>query len=306
MPTSLSVFAIFTRIHINNVVRNRTEKTMNNAGQPWTSSRLVYLDWNIIISLADGRLPMLRAALAEAVDIRAIVVPFSATHVQEADHIADGGRAPEGLAESRLRFLSELTEDTYLYNAGDSYSPAIIRQSPEEVRQIVNEVPFAKPAMRGFVDMFGLSTMKGVRNELGLSPNDLNNIKPPGVIAQLDRAIAQKIAGRLPGLPSGFGVRQLLDTALKFYPNSEKLSIDNKIAAVFSGLNSFGFWPDNPKKTTSMAAFFDSMHAANATLCCYFVSEDKALRVKSMAVYELFGFETRVVDVNEITAIING
>lgn len=281
---------------------------MNDTSQPRTSLRLVYLDWNIIISLADGRLPMLRFALAEAVDRRAIVVPFSATHVQEADHIADGdgSNAPEGLAESRLRFLSELTQDAYLYNAGNSYCPAIIRQNPEEVRRTVNKVPFAKPAMRDFVDMFGLSILKGVRNELRLSPNDLNNIKPPGVIEQLDQAIAQKLAGRFPGLPPGFGVRQLLDTALKFYPNSEKLSINSKIAAVFSGLNSFGFWPDNPKKTTSMAAFFDSMHAANATLCYYFVSEDKALRVKSMAVYELFGFETRVVNVNEIIAILYG
>ncbi len=282
------------------------EKTVNNAGLPPRYLQLVYPDWNVIISLADGRSPILRAALAEAVDRKAILVPFSATHVQEADYIADVSRAPEGLAESRLRFLSELTQDTYLYNSVDPSSPAITRQTPERVRRTVNEVPFAKPAMRGFVDMFSLSTLKGVRNELGLSPNDLNNIKPPGVIEQLDRAIAQKLAGRFPGLPSGFGVRQLLDTALRLYPNSEKLSIDSKIAAVFSGLNSLGFWPDDPKKTTSMAAFFDSMHAANATFCSYFVSEDKPLRVKSMAVYELFGFETRVVDVNEIIAILNG
>lgn len=278
---------------------------MNNTGQPRTSLRLVYLDWNVIISLADGRLPTLRAGLDKAVGRGAILVPFSATHVEEADHIADGGRAPQGLAETRLRFLSELTQDTYLYNAADSHSPAIIKQRPEDVRRTVNEVPFAKPAIHGFTNMFGLDTMKQVRNELKLSPNDLNNIKPPNVIDQLDRAIAQKLSGRSPQLPSGFGVRQLLDTALKLYPNSEKLSIESKMAAVFSGLNSFGFWPDNPKKTSSMAAFFDWMHAANAALCYYFVSEDKALRLKSMAVYEFYGIETRVVDVSEITAILN-
>jgi hypothetical protein len=243
--------------------------------------------------------------LAKATDRRAILVPFSATHVQEADHIADGGRAPDGLAEDRLRFLSELTQDTYLYNAADSYSPFIRRESPEEVRQTLNEVPFAKGAMRDFINLFSLDVMKQVRDELELSPNDLNNIKPPDVIAQLDRAIAQKLSARSPQLPSGVGVRQLLEIALKFYPNSEKLDIESKMAAVFSGLNSFGFWPDNPKKTNSMAAFYDSMHAANAALCYYFVSEDKSLKLKTMAVYEFFNVETRVVDVSEITAILN-
>ena len=159
--------------------------------------------------------------------------------------------------------------------------------------------------MRGFINMFGLGVMKQVRNQLELSPNDLNNIKPPNVIDQLDRAIAEKLSERFPQLPPDFGVRQLLDTALKCYPNSERLGIESKMAAVFSSLNSFGFWPDSPRKTSSMAAFFDSMHAANAALCYYFVSEDKTLRLKTMAIYEFFGVGTQVVEVSEITAILS-
>lgn len=272
-----------------------------NAGQSGSSERRVYLDWNVIISMADGCLPAFCAALAKATDRGAIVVLFSATHVQEADSISDSERASDGLSERRLQFLSELTKDTYLYNAGDSHSPAIRRESPEVVRRTLNEVPFAKGATHVFLNLFGLDEMKRMRKKLQLNPNDLNNIKPPGVIDQLDEAIFLRLSGWSPELPPGFGIRQLLEKTLQFYPKAETLGVESRMAAVFSMLNSFGFWPDNPKKTSSMAAFFDSMHAANAALCSYFVSEDKALRVKAMAVYEFFGVETQVVSIKEMT-----
>ena len=276
-----------------------------NLYQPEITRRLVYLDWNVIISMADGHFAEFRAALEEANDKDNILVLFSATHVQEADNITDQERAPEGLSGRRLRFLSELTRNTYLYNAGDQNSPSIRRQGPEDVRKILKEVPFAKELMHDIVNIFDLDQMKKNRDQLQLNPNELNNIKPPGVIAQLDQIVYRKLSALSPQLPPGFGVQQLLEMALKFYPNSSTLGIESKMAAVFSALNSLGFWPDNPKKTSSEAAFYDSMHAANAALCYYFVTEDKALRVKSLAVYEFFDIETRVVNIDEMMVKLN-
>jgi len=201
--------------------------------------------------------------------------------------------------------MRQLTKDAYLYNAGDAKSPRIIRERPEDVRRTINEVPFAKGAMHVLENLFGFDEMRQFRDQLQLSPNELNNIKSPNVINQLDRIINQKVSMRLPQMPAGFGVRYLLEQTLKFYPNPETLGIESKMAAVFTGLNFLGFWPDNPKRTSPLAAFHDSMHAANAAFCDYFVTEDKALRLKTLSVYEFFGIGTKVVDVDEVNETIN-
>jgi hypothetical protein len=89
------------------------------------SSDLVYIDWNIIISLAVGKNPTFLTALTNARDRGQILVVFSAAHIQEADVIADNPASPVGLSESRLGFLSELTMNSYIYNAADAYSPSL-------------------------------------------------------------------------------------------------------------------------------------------------------------------------------------
>lgn len=269
-------------------------------------SLLVYLDWNIIIVLGDGKNESLLSALITARDQGHILIVFSSAHIQEADLITENPMAPIGLSASRLRFLSELTKNAYLYNAADAYSPSLRVQDPEIVRQTINEISFAKLAMHAFVNMFGFDQMKLIRQELQLSPTELNNIKPPNVIEQLDRVVTERVAGRSPELAAGFGVRVLLETLLNYFPASADYGIENKMAAAFTGLNFFGFWPDNAKKTTPIASFHDSMHAGNAALCSYFVTEDKALRIKTQAVYELFGVNTKVVDVSGISLVLAG
>lgn len=265
---------------------------------------MVYLDWNIVIALAEGGNESLLAALTAARDKGHILVVFSAAHVQEADLITDNPGASTGLSASRLRFLSELTHNAYLYYAADKCSPCLRVEDPEIVRQTINEVSFANPTMQAFVNMFGFDKMKVFRQELQLSPAELNNIKPPNVIDKLDRTVTKKVSGRFPELTSGFGVRVLLETVVKYFPASADYGIENKMAAAFSGLNFLGFWPDNAKKTTPIASFHDSMHAGNAALCSYFVTEDKALRIKTQAVYELFGVKTEVVDIAEISSVL--
>lgn len=97
----------------------------------------------------------------------------------------------------------------YLYNGGNKYSPSIRRESPEDVRRTLIEVPFAKRAMHSFINIFGFDQMKQFRDLVQLSPNELNNIKPPNVIDQLDQIISKKLSGWSPQVPPGFGVRQM-------------------------------------------------------------------------------------------------
>lgn len=268
------------------------------------SSILVYLDWNIVIDLAEEKNEPLLATLVAARNKGNILIVFSVAHVQEADLIADNPAAPMALSASRLQFLSELTRNAYLYNAADAHSPSLRVEDPEVVRQTINEVSFAKPAIQTFVNMFGFEQMKIFRQKLQLSPSELNNIKPPNVIDKLDRVVTKKASEFFPELTSGFGVRVLLETVVKCFPASVDYGIETKMATAFSALNFLGFWPDNAKKTTPIASFNDSMHAGNAALCSYFVTEDKTLRIKTQAVYELFGVETRVVNVAEISSVL--
>jgi len=268
------------------------------------SSPLIYLDWNVVISLADGGLPLFLDILVTARKEHAIIIPFSATHVQEANNIADKPSAHHELVESRLQFLSELSNNTYLYNAADVHSPELRIEHPTTVRSTINEVSWAKPIMHDFVNMFGFDAMKQFRKELELEPKELNNIKPPNVIDQLDKIVEEKTKNKYPHSGSGFGVKRLLETSLKYYPDSKNLGLESRMAAVFSSLNFLGFWPDKEKRTNLVAAFNDALHAATASYCDYFVTEDRSLRVKTMAAYEFFEVATNVGHTSEAMSFI--
>ena len=72
----------------------------------------------------------------------------------------------------------------------------------------------------------------------------------------------------------------------------------------FSLLNAFGFNPDKKSPKSIIAGSYDSYHAANAACADYFVTNDKKLEIKSLAAYEFFEVETKVLNVESMSYII--
>lgn len=197
----------------------------------------------------------------------------------------------------QLDFLSALTANLYMYEGADVTEPRFIEEHPRDVLGTITEVTFADGIMDAMLR--GLSSPKFLRSnreQLGIDPSRLNSIEPPNVIDQIDAAVRETLGSKWSEeVASKFGVRQLLATALEHYPSSYH-GFSNKVAAVFSALNSVGFWPDKGKDEAAISGFNDSLHAASAAYTDVLVSNDKRMRIKSAAAYELFGVDTLVLD----------
>lgn len=255
-----------------------------------------YLDWGVIIDLAEKSKKRFENALTQAQNEGSIIIPFSSVHVDEADNIADSIGQEDDFVEQRLQYLSHLAQNTYLYNGPDAEGALLQTYHPHDVRETITAIDWAKSAVNESVSLFGFDMMGEFRDQMGIGPNRLNNVEPPNVIEKIDRQVQEQLRKQHGEEAPDFGVQKLLETAVDAHRlvGQEDLGIESDIAAVFTALNWFGFWPDKEGSTNLVAGFNDSQHAAVAIFCDFFVSDDKALRLKTAAAYEFFGVETVV------------
>ena len=255
------------------------------------------MDWNIIISLQQGELDHVLTSLQHKRKAGEILLPFSATHVEEARSIKGPTQEKrhKWIAE-RLDFLSNLTDNLYLYNAINTPTPYLIEEHPRDVYATLSEMPWAQGIMNWMIKAFGSpKRLRSNRSVIGVDPSRLNSIEPPNVIEQIDQIVQNSTSGRSEKIFEDFGVRKLLETSLQYYPPSYH-GFENQVAVVFSALNSLGFWPDRGNDSAAVAGFHDSSHAAAAAYTDVLASNDKRMRIKTAAAYEFFGVTTQIVD----------
>lgn len=253
-----------------------------------------YLDWGVIIDLAEKSKKQFEDALTQAQNEGGIIIPFSSVHVDEADNIADSIGEKDDFIEQRLQYLSHLTQNTYLYNGPDVEGAVLQTHPPQDVRETITEIEWAKSAVDEGVSLFEFNMMGKFRDQIGIGPNRLNNVEPPNVIEKIDQQVQEQLQKQCGEEAPDLGVQKLLETAVsaRRTVGQEDLGIESDIVAVFTALNWFGFWPDKDGSTNLVAGFNDSRHAAAAIFCDFFVSDDKALRLKTAAAYEFLGVET--------------
>ena len=90
------------------------------------------------------------------------------------------------------------------------------------------------------------------------------------------------------------------------YIASTSNSTQEKFQSFFNILDAIGFWQDKVYKESTMNRSYDANHAYFATLCDYFVTNDRNTRLKANVAYRLYGFKTKAVSYEEFIKSING
>ncbi len=143
-----------------------------------------------------------------------------------------------------------------------------------------------------------------IRAMLDIRVDELNNIKPPNIIEKFDQYINQKMKQLDDKNISQFSTKWLLDNVLSGFPDKDKLGIQSYIAAIFKMLNILGFNPDKNTNKSFRAGFHDSEHAAYASSCDYFITDDNKCRIKSLATYEYLDIPTKVIGSEELIEVL--
>ena len=92
----------------------------------------------------------------------------------------------------------------------------------------------------------------------------------------------------------------LLEDQLKNYQsNGESISIFNRITTAFNMVNFLGFDNEKNKKVKFLNTQHDGQHCYYGSICDIVVSDDKGFIQKSKFIYNLYGIDTQVLDIDE-------
>lgn len=272
----------------------------------------VYLDWNIYVYLMEGNYQDVAGALSDAKSA-GVVIPFSATHVDEATNI----RRKTDI-ELRLEFIGKISNEVYFENSVTEFG--LKKRSPFEVYRTLNEPPKVDKIIRFFGNVITRPMFMAARAALGLDPQQLNNVGPSEVWGEIDRIILRsKHAKKLPREFGDSPIRGILqyvkrDSIERYGSIHECLGgvkqraagPDVNVSVLFSLLESFGYFPESKKVFQKASRFNDASHCFYALWSDVCVSRDTGFRMKSKAIASLVGSNTEFVHPDQAATHIAG
>lgn len=259
--------------------------------------RAVYLDSSILIAMCDGRAEDLRAHVERTAERGTYTYPFSADQVSEI--VASDNH---GQNAKRLDYLERLSRCTYFVNSVTEFG--LKRESPRSVHATLNEVKVFPNVNILFADFVSHDQQLQARQAFGLDPNYLNNLDGVQAIAAIDEALGKRAASSNAGAPTSLSellsltkthvVASFSDQWKRFGQSESQAMRSYEMLALFSMLDFFGYWPDDAKTYSKGTRFADSQHTFDASYFDVLVSNDRRMRNRAQAVYEVLGVKTQV------------
>lgn len=245
----------------------------------------VYLDYNILRYLQDGHVTI-EQIKEQFETTKTIKFPFTASHIQEVDNIADLNPDRDKIINERLTFINNLCKGHYMYTKLEDPNRVYWNTTDAfQVLETIREVPFAKQAMKNLSNFVNESQRKSVREMLGVDSKEINNYTVPEVLGHLE-----KMAGM-----ANMTFVEFMAKAKSFHKDSHTFGFHNDVAGVFEMLDMIGYWKDAYKEHSNYARLWDSSHCAFAAYCDCLITNDRNTAYKSQVVYSMYEVSTQII-----------
>lgn len=240
----------------------------------------VYLDNNIIVGIEEGDYDL--SLFKSFPDVEYY---YSAAHV---DELIEGKENPKISVDKRLSTISELAGTNHILNGFQD--PEVYAKSIQVMYALANS-----PLQTTIREQINSASNNFIVDNdrlleiLKLKRIEVNNIEPCDIISEIDRRMleAENPVDRI-------SVREYL-----FRTEAVGRSV---YCTLFNLLDFACFHKDKPSAHSNIARMHDASHAYFAQLCDEFVSDDKKMRYKTMAVYSYLGVKTRVMSGKDFLA----
>ena len=312
----------------------------------------VYFDWNVMAQMKDGQWPKLKDIMMNS---KRFWKPYSTSHISDILSSFDGTEEQNNRIEKDLNFISELTENSFIYNDGkdivlDFEQPNVYYQQRIDERNLfenftfdslfkidddnilvqsfiapyvasLKQMPldevfkeaFSNPETVKQIDLLlpGLKdnlTMEGFLNSFGEAYKNLNNSEDYKELRKMVQtglkinrdiiydskdpySLIEKSYKNLIGV-------DILDTSNENDKNAP--SWFNKISSEYLKLDMHGYQEDNVsvsskgRKETFKNTTEDAFHCAFASMCHFYITNDKKSYKKANQVFEKLQLNTFV------------
>ena len=231
----------------------------------------VYLDNNIIVDIESRDLSL------DSLFIQNVNYRYSSAHIGE---MSEGENKGVNVIH-RLKTIDRITSSNYIDGIA---KPKFSRKDPhcvyvERKQNVVLNI--IKMMINNSVNSFNVNRDSFV-GILDWRKEEVNNIEHKDIIERLNNAMIEK-----------------LNVDIPFYLKSTEASGITLYHTLFNLLDFACFHKDKKGDHVNIARMYDAFHAYYASICDIFVSRDKRMRYKTMAVYHYLGVKTKVMDLKE-------
>ena len=231
----------------------------------------IYLDNNIIVDIESRGLSM------DSLFNQNVNYHFSAAHISEMIE----GEIKGVNVSLRLKTINRIASSNYIdgidkpkFCRNDSHSIYVERKR----NMVLNII---KMIINNSVSSFNVDRDRFV-GLLDWRKEEVNNIAPKDIMGRLNNAMKEKLYMDIP-----------------FYLISTEAKGITLYHTLFNLLDFACYYKDKKGDHINIARMYDAFHAYYASICDIFVSRDKRMRYKTMAVYHYLGIKTNVMDLKE-------
>ncbi len=247
----------------------------------------IYLDNNIVIDIEDGNYT--RDEILSKIGEPQSRIFYSSVHLTEADEMMGNDKAQK--IAKRCQTITNITSNNYLHLDANTHITHKQIVKPEEI--LKRQKYWSKNSSSGTLQKAELSNVSQeqrvvFRESLGIDPKQINNYSAKEVVEQFEKNKDKFDNMSLP---------EFINTATMF-KLKRLATIVTKIVATFEILDLIGYWKDVYTTKSDFARSKDSQHCLSASVCNYFVSNDKRTCNKARLVFDIFDINTKVVDSN--------
>ena len=245
-----------------------------------------YLDNNIVVLIENGTYTIDK--ILSLLPDKQTKFFYSAAHIQEAKNFQ--GSATMTKTEflgRRFETIRSIFKNNYLYFDITKKRQMQLIRDPLQVYETISFSDFGTGIMKMFVNLFSKDQKEGVRKNLGLDIQRLNNYSPSEVIKQLN--------SKLTSWGTNESFLELIEHAVRLHPDGKNFGLHNRVAAIFELLDLFGYWKDRETDNSNYARLWDADHTINAAYCDYFISDDRRTRYKANVVYDIYKIGTVII-----------
>lgn len=266
-------------------------------------SIIFYLDWNVMNKYNDMNYKKFFNRLDEKINSNRIIVFYTDEHLIEATNINVRDESDfNELLDNNLSIVSNITNNLFIDKMGDLKETKIMHANPLEVYE--HKGIFYKAYRDGLTEALNkldFTKYWKLPDDKKLSPKELNNYDPKVIIDEVNNRIKNV---NVYNTHYDFDVnkinfRYFIDYIINKFGDLFDLAYRSRTEMIIAYyiLDSLGYYSEKRTIERFLSTLFDAMHASNASYCTYFVTMDKKLKYKTIAIYKLMEINTEVLDI---------
>ena len=281
----------------------------------------IYLDMNILISYIKQENLNLVKSLNYAINNTNIKFPYSPAHIEEIAVINRRSNNPESDINKNLRIISKICKN-YEYLPTPTNGILTLEEEPYTCYQRVMQNYDNTTIVAEDNEKEKVKNWKSLK--LSLNIEELNLINPLELFQkdEINILLKKYLNEKLPLILENTRIHaQILNTTFeinplyeymdtKQIPNSDVLQNNHKVTEIlfeliFDFLDYIGYKNDKRaiKKNKYRSRMHDISHSIYATKANYFMTNDDNFSSKTIAIYQLFNFKTKVIGFDDLNIL---